>query len=212
MKLYFSIGLTAVIAIAVMTAAPAQAVTPADAIISGSGVKVLLYPDGRWEYLLTIDQAAPTNVKPNNATKAFKSMTGLYEVWSDPIKWTTDRTKPGDEELILTHSGGRVRAVARAERTNTRQTGVEAWVLEWARRSDPAAEPITQKKINVNGTEVIRLLIEGREGAAGAVFYGYSWQGKAGFVQLMTLTTADEFEGLKTELEELLSGLVINRP
>lgn len=202
------LALTAVTALTVMTAAPSHALTPADAVISGTGVKVLLYPDGRWEYLMTIDQAAPLHVKPANAIKAFKSMTGLYEVWSDPQKWTTDKAKSEDEELMLIHSGGRAKAVARAERTITKSAGVEAWVLEWARRSAPAAELIMQEKISVNGIEVIRLKISG----GGTVFYGYCRLGKAGYVQLMTMTGADEFEGLKTELDELLNGLVINRP
>ncbi len=212
MKPSFYIVMTAVTAMTVMVSAPSLALTPADAVISGSGVKVLLYPDGRWEYLSVLEQAEDSFVKPNNAIKAFKSMTGLYEVWSDPAKWTTDKTKSGDEELILKHSGGRARAVARAERTNTKQAGVEAWVLEWARRSDQTAELSTQKKISVNGVEVMRLQIVGREGGAGTVFYGYCWQGKAGYVQLMTMTTADEFDNLKSELDELLNGLVINRP
>lgn len=207
-SLYIAIPAVTVITV-VMTAALSLALTPADAVISGSGVKVLLYPDGRWEYLLAIDQAAPPNVKPSNAIKAFKSVTGLYEVWSDPIKWKTDKTKPGDEELMLIHSGGRAKAVARAERTITKSTSVEAWVLEWARRSAPAAELITQEKITVNGVEVSKLkILEGD----GTVFYGYCWLGKAGYVQLMTMTEAGDFEGLKTELDELLSGLVINRP
>lgn len=212
MKHSLYIALTAVTALAVMTTAPTHALTPADAVISGTGVKVILYPDGRWEYLMTIDQAAPLHVKPANAIKAFKSMTGLYEVWSDPQKWTTDKAKSGDEELVLIHSNGSAKAVARAERTKTRQAGVEAWVLEWARRSAPAAELVMQEKITVNGTEVSRLKISEVAGKSGTVFYGFCRLGKAGYVQLMTVTTAGEFEGLKTELDELLNGLVINRP
>lgn len=208
MKPYLYNATTAVMGLAVMTAAPTPAITPADAVISGSGVKVLLYPDGRWEYLMTIDQAAPTNGKPANAIKAFKSMTGIYEVWSDPQKWTTDKAKSEDDELLLIHSGGRAKAVARAERTITKSTSVEAWVLEWATRSAPAAELVLQEKITVNGVEVSRLKLTG----GGTVFYGYCRLGKSGYVQLMTMTGADEFEGLKTELDELLNGLVINRP
>ncbi len=202
----------AIIALAVMAATPAHSLTPADAVISGTGVKVLLYPDGRWEYLLAIDQAPPTNVKPANAIKAFKSKSGLYEVWSDPQKWTTGKAKSGDDELMLIHSNGRAKAVARAERTITKSVGVEAWVLEWAKKADQTAELSTQEKTNVNGVAVLRLKIVSVEGSGGAVFYGYCWQGKNGYVQLMTMTTAVEYEGLKTELDELLNGLVINRP
>lgn len=208
MKPYLYIATTAVIALALLTTTPSPAITPADAVISGSGVKVLLYPDGRWEYLKAIDQTAPANVKPANAIKAFKSVTGIYEVWSDPQKWTNGKAKSGDEELILIHSNGRAKAVARAERNITRSTSVEAWALKWARSSAPAAELILQEKITVNGVEVSRLKIAGD----GTIFYGYCRLGKAGYVQLMTVTTAGEFEGLKSELDELLNGLVINRP
>ncbi|MEK6759316.1 MAG: hypothetical protein AABY51_06050 [Deltaproteobacteria bacterium] len=208
MKLSICIATTAVIALAVITAAPALAITPADAIISGTGVKVLLYPDGRWEYLMTIDQAAPLHIKPANAIKAFKSMTGLYEVWSDPQKWTTDKAKSGDEELVLRHSNGSAKAVARGQRSITKSMSVEAWVLEWARRSAPAAELVTQEKSTVNGVEILRLNAAGD----GTVFYGFCWPGKAGYVQLMTMTGAGDFDGLKTELDELLKGLVINKP
>lgn len=207
-RLFPFIAIPMVATMYMMTATPAPAITPADAVISGTGVKVLLYPDGRWEYLMSIDQRAPIHVKPANAIKAFKSMTGLYEVWYDPQKWINDKSTSVVEELVLRHSSGRVKAVAKTERTINKSTGVAAWALDWARMSAPAAEPVTQEKINVNGVEVLRLRITGN----GTVFYGYCWLGKAGYVQLMTMTEAGEYDSLKPESDELLRGLVINKP
>lgn len=182
---------------------------------TSDGKKVILFPDGRWEYKeeAPSSQAMLSFKKPSNATEVLKSKKGFVELWYDPNKWATirDGSNP-DAEFQLNHYSGDAQAMVIVERINMPLPALKELALTNAKNVAPDAKIVFEEERLVNNTKMLNMQIEGTIQGISFTYYGYYWTGKAGVLQVITFTGQNLFEELKADFTEFLNGIVILKP
>lgn len=176
------------------------------------GTRVILYPDGTWDYVVIVQPEPDTYTKPITSTRVFKSKKGFYEIWFDPMKWKTEGLQHSDAEFNIAHVSGDAYAIAIAERITMSLEALRESALENARKAAPDAQIVAERDITVNGIPVKNLQIEGTIENIPFTYFGYYWAGKAGTLQVIAFTGQNLFDEFMPEFRELLNGLIVTKP
>lgn len=200
-------------AAALALAAPLQAQEKAT---TANGRAVLLYPDGKWKYATALAEsgrnggsAVVERKRPASATEKVDIAKGKLALHYNPKKWKpVSENEPG--RIGLLHNEGDGYGIVIAERL---QVGLEALrkiALENALEAAPDAEITSERRLKVNGLEVLELQIHCTIQSIPFVYLGYYYSGKEGAIQLLTYTAANLFDEYRGDFQELLDGFTAN--
>lgn len=186
---------------------------PAEAFENNTGgVKILLNPDGTLKYFIVPEAPADTYTKPQDSVKVFKSGHGFYEVWFNPLRWEPGEPGRPDAELNLTGRRAKAYAFTIAGREQTTLEKMKEAALDEMNRYAADVRIISERKLNVNGAQVLSLRFDANVEGRAFSYMGYYWAGRLGSVQFVAFTDRDVFEDLRADLQDLLNGLVIAAP
>ena len=173
--------------------------------------EVLLYPDGTWKYAEEVKVAPSTDriyVKPASARKLFKSKTGNCGIWVDESKWKVDANSANEDfefQFVHTNSDGYAGVIV--ERISMPVNALKEVVLENVKKLDPNAKLVSEEKRQVNGNEVLSLIVELTSHQIPFTFHYYLYAGKAGSIQVVTWTGTNLFDEYKQDFTNFLNGL-----
>lgn len=174
------------------------------------GRKVVLRSDGTWVFAQTA-QASGTGVPPA-ATERFVSRKKFYSLSYNPAKWHAEKGDHGDAELFLEHESGEAYAMVIAERVEMTLDGLREMALANAKEAAPDLKVIADEIHEINGTKGRLLQLNGTVNGAPITYYGYYWTGKSGTLQVVTFTGQNLFTEFRSDMAEVLSGLLLTNP
>lgn len=201
-------------AAALLLAVPLQAQEKAT---TANGRAVLLYPDGKWKYVTALAEPGKSGGssvvernRPASATEKVDLAKGKLALYYNPKKWKpVSENEPG--RMSLLHNDGDGYGMVIAERL---QVGLEALrkiALENALKAAADAEITSERRLKVNGLDVLELQIRGTIQSIPFVYLGYYYSGKEGAIQLLTYTASNLFDEYRGDFQELLDGFTANQ-
>ncbi len=126
----------------------------------------------------------------------------------DPDHWK--QTAPGtDGQVALEHSSGDAHAIVIAERIQLPLGAVEDIALENAQTVDPKAEVVFRQQRRINGVDIRFAKIEARVNEVPMVYWGCSYGGEYGAVQVVTYAAKTLWAGYEKEFTDFLNGFMI---
>lgn len=182
---------------------------------TANGRAVLLYPDGKWKYAPALVESdkhkgadAVERNRPASATEKLDLAKGKLALYYDPGKWKpVPRNEPG--RLSLLHNEGDGYSLILAERLEVSLDALRNIALQNALNAAPDARITSERRLKVNGVEVMELQIRGTIQSIPFVYLGYYYSGKEGSIQLLTYTASNLFDEYRDDFQELLDGFVV---
>jgi hypothetical protein len=186
--------------------------------ITERGEQVILHADNTWEYLPGeefMETEIPTNPKKFEKDEAssflIKSSNFNIGFWINPKTWSfiksTDLQSAAEYEFEL--KGEDLYGLAITEKIEIPLTTLKQLAIENARSIAPDMKVVKEEYRNVNGLEVLLLLMHGNMQGIKFAYYGYYYSNENGTVQFITFTSQNLMEKLIEESESLLNGLVL---
>jgi len=184
--------------------------------ITDTGEQVILNSDGTWVYTDNSKKAAyniGTNkkkyIKPKKSLFLLKSVNNKSAFWINTNKWSFKKNKIGEAaeygfELKGTDLYGMVITEGIAIPLET----LANIALVNAQSEDPDAEIVKKEYRNVNGKEVIHMVIEGIIEGIGFSYVGYYYSDDSGATQFLAFTATSVVDKYKSEINDFLNGLV----
>lgn len=186
--------------------------------VTERGEQVVLHIDGTWEYLPGeefMETEIPTNPKKFEKDEAssflIKSSNFNIGFWVNPKTWSfiksTDLQSAAEYEFEL--KGEDLYGLAITEKIEIPLTTLKQLAIENARSIAPDMKVVKEEYRNVNGLEVLLLLMHGNMQGIKFAYYGYYYSNENGTVQFITFTSQNLMDKLMEESESLLNGLVL---
>src|SRR5690554_224602 len=186
--------------------------------ITERGEQVILHNDNTWEYLPGeefIETEILTNPKKfeKDEASSFLLKSSNFDIgfWVNPKKWSfiksTDLESAAEYEFEL--KGEDLYGLAITEKIEIPLTTLKQLAIENARSIAPDMKVVKEEYRNVNGLEVLLLLMHGNMQGIKFAYYGYYYSNENGTVQFITFTSQNLMEKLIEESESLLNGLVL---
>jgi len=180
------------------------------------GEEVILYDDGKWEYLNKSDAETyeistnPKNFKKSkNASFLLKSTRFNIGFWVDTKKWSFKKGENnGDAEYELELKNEDLYAMVISEKVEIPLPSLKNIALETARSASPDIRIVKEEYRKVNGVTVMLLQMDGTLQGIKFTYYGYYYSNQNGTVQFVTYTAQNLIDGYKKDIEELLNGFV----
>lgn len=185
------------------------------------GKKVILHDNGTWEYYVEKkveikeekkEEEKPEYIKSENSKSEIKGSRKAYNIWYDNSKWTVSKAKSNDKniEYKFSNINNNSSAVMIYEKTSIQIDTLKELILFNAKKDGVNVQLLNSEYRNVNNSNLLlikySMIIQGYT----HVFYGYIFSNKKGSYQFFTETEASLFDEIKSDLEELINGLVIN--
>jgi hypothetical protein len=148
--------------------------------------------------------------KSANATSVFKAKGGKILVWYDSLKWTPENKPSDPNKFTFSHKDGDIYGMVISERIEMPLESLKKVAVSNALSAAPDTTIISEEYRNVNGKNILCMVMKGTIEGIQFVYYGYYYAGKAGTIQLLTYTSQNLFAEYKSEMTELLNGLTIN--
>lgn len=167
------------------------------------GKDVILRDDGTWHFV-------GDGKKDKKASTVYKGKHGTFTITLSPGVWIK-KEKPSnpDMEAMFTHKDGDVIAWVTVERLRIPIDTLKKAVLDNVREHDKEASIVESKKRTVNGIEVLFLTINARVDGIPFTYLYCLYSGKAGAIQLVTVTGQHLFKEYRSEMEAFLNGFAI---
>ena len=186
--------------------------------ITERGEQVILHADNTWEYLPGeefLETEIPTNPEKFEKDEAssflLKSSNFNIGFWVNPKTWTfiksTDPQTAAEYEFEL--KGEDLYGIAITEKIEIPLTTLKQLAIENARSIAPDMKIVKEEYRNVNGLEVLLLMMHGNMQGIKFAYYGYYYSNENGTVQFITFTSQNLMDKLIEESESLLNGLVL---
>lgn len=179
--------------------------------VTESGKKILVFPDGTWKQDTEGAGKEASSAAPSSpaAAKVKASINrGKSAILYDPKKWTPKGAEDNGQ-TEFEHVAGDGFAMVFAERLELSFPALKNLALSNAKEAAPDAEITFEEMRKVNGKDVLVLRMKGTISEIAFVYYGYYYTGKEGTLQVLTYTTPNLFDELKSDFEEFLNGLMI---
>jgi hypothetical protein len=176
-----------------------------------SGKKVILYDNGKWEYVKydtsVTDVKMKGFVKPRTATTLVKSEKNDFGVWYDPKKWKVNKDRE-TSEFFFTLVRGDGYAMAITERIQIGMENFKEMALGNARNAAPDIEVDKEEERTVNGVLIKYIQMSGTIKGIKFTYAGYYCSNESGSIQLLCFTGKNLFKDYAKDFEDLLNGLV----
>jgi hypothetical protein len=188
--------------------------------VTSTGEEVTLYSNGTWKYTNKTDDAnveIPTNKtpfeKPTSSTFTVKS-TVLPEVTValNPKKWDFKKAEAGAAaEYNFDLKNKDAYGMIITERVEIPLETLKNLALKNARAASPDIEVVKCEYRTVNKKKVLYMQMEGSVEGINFTYYGYYYTYEGGAVQLLTYTSRNLALENKSDMEDLLNGLVASK-
>lgn len=185
------------------------------------GDTVLLHKDGSWEFQTEysiedsskdsiIDTNAISFVKDKASTEVVKGQKVNYELWYDPGKWKLTGGNDFSEYTLMNTNGDAFCTVI-PEKIPMTLEAIKSVAIINARKADPKVKLIDEEIRKVNGTYVLMMTLTGNLHGLKFTYYGYYYAAENSSIQLITYTFNSLFDNYKSDLEDILNGLIIKK-
>lgn len=184
--------------------------------ITQTGEQVVLYNDGRWEYV-TKDSLRENEIRSNpdpfvkkqNADFLIKSSRIPVGFWIDSNNWSFVKKEVYEAaEYELDHKSGSLYGLIITEHLDVPLTSLANIALQNARDAAPDIKVIEREFRKVNGTTVLMMRMVGTIQDIRFSYFGYYFSGSGGSTQFLVYTSEDYMaENLET-VQDLLNGFV----
>ncbi len=177
------------------------------------GRKVQLYKDGTWKYATGETKATPSGI-PSGSTEKVVDPKGLATVWFDPNKWTkqSDSQQLSQSASIsMVHKSREAYAMVIAERIPVPLATLKSFALENAKKAAPDVKIVLEENKKINGADVLVMDMAGTLRGIPFRYHGLYWSSDKGAVQVVTYTSQNIFEEYKSDLDNLLYGVVFKK-
>jgi len=190
--------------------------------LTSDGNEVLLYSNGTWKYVdekLSSDNASREVLM--NANPFRKSPASSFEVKSkklncsvfiNPKKWKFSPAEDGGAgEYDFDFRNGDVYAMIITERTEIPMESLKDIAVKNAREVAPDLEVVEEEFRMVNNKKMFCMRMNGTIKGIQFSYFGYYFSSPNGTIQFLTYTSKNLFDSNRSEMEELLNGLVITK-
>jgi len=183
--------------------------------VTATGDEVVLYGDGTWEYL--VDSLNISDIKKNDtpfirnkkSTFLVKSDKTNIGVYINPKKWSfTKAEKDSPAEITFNIKSKDLNGMLIAEKIEIPIENLIEIAFTNAKSVAPDTRVILKEYRNVNGLEVVAMVMGGTIQGIKFIYYGYYYSNSSGSFQFLTYTSESMFEESKKDMEELLNGIV----
>ena len=184
--------------------------------ITDTGEEVILNSDGTWEYSDNAQKATNTIEtnkkkfeKPRNSSFLLKSIKNNSAYWINTDKWSFGKAKGNAEaEYEFKLKGKDLYGMAITEGAEIPLESLANIALSNARGIAPDAKSVKQEFRIVNGKKVIYMEIDCTVEGMKVAYLGYYYSDVSGATQLVTYTGTNLVDKYKSEINNLLNGLV----
>jgi hypothetical protein len=184
--------------------------------VTDTGEKVILNSDGTWVSADSAPKPAKsieTNKKkfekPKNSAFLLKSTRNNSAYWINTGKWSFSKTQAdAAAEYRFQLKGKDLYGMAITEGIEMPLESLVDIALTNARSAAPDAKMILQEYRVVNGKKVIYMEFKGTIKGVNFIYHGYYYSNSSGSTQLLTYTAANTVAKYKSEMDDLLNGLV----
>ena len=184
--------------------------------VTENGDEVVLYDDGTWK---PIDENPTTEefIKTNPATftkskhSSFLLKSSKFNVgfWLDPKKWKFEKATTNEAaEFELHLKGGDLYGMVIAEKMQIPLETLKKIAIDNGRIAAPDLAIQNEEYRTVNGLRVLHLEMTGTMQGIKFFYYGYYFSNDGGTVQFVTYSSQNLLATFKSDIEELLNGLV----
>lgn len=175
-----------------------------------AGEQVILFPDGTWEYASQQAKGQESDAAvPANADASLESERQKYAIYYDDSKWSQVDKLAEVAEFSLLHATGDGFALSIFDRIPIPLENLKNIALNNARGAAPDVEIVEQRRVTVNGQEMLRLKMQGTIEGISFTYFGHYASGNWGALQFLTYTATPLFEEYQQDFLELLNGLVV---
>jgi hypothetical protein len=165
----------------------------------------VLKDDGTWSFV-----ESPKGETANDATLAYEGKRKTFAIHLKPGTWVMAEAPDNpDAEVEFTHKEDDLYAMVIAERIAVQLDMLKKAALKNMQLTDKDAKIVHEEMRKVGGVDVLcvtsHITVEGIP----LTYHSYYHTGQAGSIQVITWTGRNIFEESKSDMEELLNGLVI---
>ncbi len=187
--------------------------------VTNSGDEVILYNNGTWKYVNKVDSPAkeiPTNnsnfQKPSGSTFKVNSTTVTNaSVYLNPKKWEFKKAESGASEYKFELKAKDAYGMLITERIQIPLLTLKEAALMNAKNASPDINLVKEEYRTVNEIKLIYLQMEGSIQGIDFTYCGYYYSSEQGTVQLVTCTSKQLLKEYRSEMEDLLNGLIISK-
>ncbi len=184
--------------------------------ITDTGEEVILNSDGTWEYSDKAQKATKRIginkkefEKPRNSSFLLKSTKNNSAYWINTDKWVFKKSKDrGAAEYTFQLKGKDLYGMAITEGVEIPLESLGNIALTNARKAAPDSKSVKQEFRIVNGKKVLYMEINGTIQGINFTYLGYYYSDASGVTQLVTYTGTNLVDKYKSEINNLLNGLV----
>ena len=184
--------------------------------ITDTGEEVILHDDGTWEYsdkakkpAKTIETSKEQFEKPKSSSFLLKSNKNNSAYWINTDKWAFKKAADITEaEYQFKLKGEDLYGMTIAEGIEIPVESLADIALSNARNAAPDAKILRQEYRIVNGNKVIYMEISGTIQGINFIYLGYYYSDASGSTQLVAYTATSLVDKYKSEINDLLNGLV----
>ena len=185
--------------------------------VTSNGEEVILYSNGTWRFVNKEDSNVSkldTNkiafTKTSEATFLLKSNVTSVGINFNPKKWSFKKsTSNKDAEYSFQLKDNDAYGMMITERIEVPLESLKNIALENARNIAPDIKAVKEEYRNVNGVTVLFMQLNGTTQGIKFTYLGYYFSNEKGTVQLVSYTPQSLLNEYKTQLMELLNGLVV---
>ncbi len=189
--------------------------------ITDSGKKVLLHDNGTWEYYVEkkieikeeIKEIEEIEITKSENVKAdIRGNRKTYTIWYDNNKWTNSKLKSNSNniEYEFFNMDKSIYASMISEKTKIPVDTLKELVLFNAKKEGVNVQLLESNYRNVNNSKLLFMKYSVILDGFSHIFCGYIFSNDKGSYQFFTKIRAEFFSEKKTDIEELINGLVIN--
>ncbi len=200
--------------------------------ITDDGQGVILYSNGTWAFKLeptklhvkktialkknitVIKTTKPKKIKKVKIvkTKTFlKGKNNIYKIIYNDKLWKKTSSSNEDAEIQLEHKSGSGYAMVIFDRTPISLDSLKKQVLTNMSAVVSKVEIISEKKIRLNGHQIMVLKINSIIEETPFSYFNYYASGNWGTIQFVTYTATALMTDYETDFSDLLNGLTINK-
>lgn len=187
--------------------------------VTDTGKEVILKDDGTWKYsanaknvTATIKSNKTVFKKSKEASFLLKSVKNSSAFWINSNKWSFKKaTDNAEAEYQFQLKGQDLYGMAITEGIEISLESLTDLALVNAQNADPNARVVKKEYRNVNGNKVIYMEMNAVIQSIDFTYLGYYYSDASGSTQLLTYTATNLIKKYKSDINELLNGLVTQK-
>ena len=184
--------------------------------ITDTGEEIIIYSDGKWEYLTNSKQtngSIPFNKnkfeKPKDSFFLLKSTITNSAYWVNTNKWSFNKPKESGSsaEYQFKLKGKAAYGMSISEEIEIPIETLGDLALEYFKNNAPDGKMLRKEYRTVNGKKVLYLEMGGTIQGVNYIYLGYYYSDISGTTQFTTYTSANLVDKYKSEIYDFLNGL-----